>query len=142
MNKKTFTKPLTANDTGESGAHQAGIHIPKGENELIAFLPELDASQKNPDAWISCRDELGKDWAFRYIYYNNKFHDAEGTRDEYRLTHMTKYFREAGAKEGDEFEITGVAGCSEYQIRVVKCQLHGVPVQAGPIRLKGWRRVH
>lgn len=142
MNNKTFTKPLTANDTGESGAHQAGIHIPKGEKELIAFLPELNPVQKNPDAWISCRDEFGKDWDFRYIYYNNKLHDAGGTRNEYRLTHMTKYFREASAKEGDEFEISGVTGCSKYEIRIVKSRAQEELVQTGPIRLKGWRRVH
>lgn len=142
MTKQTFTKPLTANDTGESGAHQAGIHIPKGEKELIAFLPDLDPAQKNPDAWISCKDEFGKVWDFRYIYYNNKLHDTGGTRNEYRLTHMTKYFREAGAKAGDEFEITGEIGCSEYQIRVVKTKTQESPPLTAPIRLQGWRRVH
>ncbi|NCT08421.1 MAG: restriction endonuclease [Alphaproteobacteria bacterium] len=142
MSRKTFTKVLTANDTGESGAHQAGIHIPKGEEELIAFLPELDAGLKNADAWLTCMDECGKEWAFRYIHYNNKLHDPGGTRDEYRITHMTKYFRDVGAHEGDELQITGEVGIPDYEIRIVKAQANNQSDQSSPIRLQGWRREH
>ena len=142
MTKQTFTKPLTANDTGESGGHQAGIHIPKTDQELLAFLPELDPNLKNPDAWITCTDEAGQKWTFRYVYYNNKLHDEEGTRNEYRITHMTKYFRAVGGQEGDELHISGGTDRSEYEIRVIKAKEQEESFQIGRIKLKGWRRVY
>ena len=142
MIEQTFTKLLTANDSGESGGHQAGIHIPKGEKDLIAFLPQLDLGVKNPDAWINCTDENGREWAFRYICYNNKLHDLGGTRYEYRITHMTKYFRVAGARAGDEFRISGETNQPEYQISVVPADAQDQTLQTGRIKLTGWRRVH
>jgi len=142
MTKQTFTKLLTANDTGESGGHQAGIHIPKTDHELLAFLPKLDAALKNPDAWITCTDDTGQEWDFRYVYYNNKLHDAGGTRNEYRLTHMTKYFRAIGAKQGDAFHISGVIGLSEYKVYVIKSDANERPAKIERIRLKGWRQVY
>jgi len=143
---KTFEKQLTANDTGESGAHQAGIHVPKSQTELIAFLPSLDASEKNPDAWITCVDEEGQIWKFRYIYYNNRLHEPTGTRDEYRITHMTAFFRAAGARLGDTFRLSGVKHGSNYNIAVMPPSETREPVEGAPsqqrIRLRGWRQVH
>jgi hypothetical protein len=46
MSIQTYEKQLTANDTGETGAHQAGIHIPKSQKDLLSFLPPLDASKE------------------------------------------------------------------------------------------------
>src|SRR5215469_7482404 len=40
-------KTLSANDVGSTGAHQAGILIPK-DPKILAFFPTLDASTKNP----------------------------------------------------------------------------------------------
>lgn len=142
MTEKTFTKQLTANDTGESGAHQAGIHVPKGEKELIAFLPKLDPSVKNPDAWLSCVDVDGGEWSFRYVFYNNKFHDPKGTRDEYRITHMTKFFKAFGAAEGDSFRISSQAEDLRYKIEVVSSTLEDETDQFGKIKLTGWKRLH
>lgn len=142
MTEKTFTKQLTANDTGESGAHQAGIHVPKGEKELIAFLPKLDATVKNPDAWLTCIDEDGREWSFRYVFYNNKLHDPKGTRDEYRITHMTKYFRSCGAAEGDTFCISAEDESTSYKIRVTRPALEDQRNSSGQIKLVGWRRLH
>lgn len=143
---KTFEKQLTANDTGESGAHQAGIHVPKSQTELIAFLPPLDASVKNPDAWIACRDEEGVTWNFRYIHYNNSLHDSGGTRDEYRITHMTAFFRAVGAKARDIFRISGEKGAPFYRIAVLPAsKKRGSSAgDSSPqrIRLRGWRQVH
>lgn len=45
-------------------------------------------------------DDSGTFWEFAYIYYNNIF--FEGTRNEYRLTRMTKYVRQANLVAGDE----------------------------------------
>lgn len=143
MAEQKFEKILTANDIGATGAHQAGIHVPKSQTDLIRFLPPLNPKTKNPDAWLTCIDDAGEIWSFRYIHYNNRLHDPKGTRDEYRITHMTKFFRTVGAGEGDVFSITARARDGRYQIRVTPPAL---PVtQAGDavrIRLQGWRRVH
>jgi len=86
MKRTAFQKALSANDVGATGAHQAGILIPKTNRELLAFLPSLDATTKNPSAWIDCIDEGGTVRRFRYVYYNNALHDLGGTRNEYRIT--------------------------------------------------------
>ena len=145
MSSQTFEKPLTANDTGETGGHQAGIHIPKSQTDLIALLPFLDPDQKNPDAWLEMTDDWGVTWRFRYIYYNNRLHDERGTRDEYRITHMTKFLRAIGAAEGDVLVLTGSTGKLSYSVSVRRdksLQQGGEPGAPVTVRLRGWRRVH
>jgi len=143
MTSRRFEKTLTANDTGESATHQAGIHIPKSEEELLQFLPFLDPGVKNPDIWIEFVDETGAEWTFRYVYYNNRLHDEGGTRNEYRLTHTTQFFRAVGAASGD---VLCLARCSEtnrYLVEVRKAfDYKGVAEPTSPIRLRGWRRAH
>ena len=144
MSVQAYEKTLTANDTGETGGHQAGIHIPKSQTDLLALLPHLDPTEKNPDAWLEMTDDTGILWRFRYIYYNNKFHDEGGTRDEYRITHMTKFLRAVGAVEGDVMVLSGSPGSLRYSISVRKADQGQVPQSDKPvrIRLKGWRRVY
>jgi len=143
MSEQIFEKTLTANDTGESGAHQAGIHIPKSQRDLLKLLPPLDPSGKNPDTWLSCTDETGEEWQFRFIHYNNRLHDEGGTRDEYRVTHMTSFLRAAGARSGDILVIAGEPRTGHLRIRVrpqsAEAGAAGAPAR---IRLQGWRRVH
>lgn len=101
-----ITKKLTANDIGTTGGHQAGILVPKAK-EILSFFPQLPADEKNPRIRLPVRErQSGTGWAFNYIYYNNKFFDAGGTRNEYRLTGMTAYLRSIAAREGDELEFT------------------------------------
>jgi hypothetical protein len=146
MTKKTFIKTLSANDVGTTGGHQGGILIPKGEAELLAFLPPLDSAKKNPDAWIECMDEVGVLRRFRFVYYNNKLHDQKGTRNEYRVTYMTRYFRDVGANEGATFEISGGEDKFNYSIRIVRPKAESVePEEEKMIRIKitsSWRRIH
>lgn len=145
MTKITFRKTLSANDVGTTGGHMGGILIPKGEGELLAFLPPLDAGLLNPSAWIICNTEDGSHLRLRYVYYNNKMHVPTGTRNEYRITYMTKYLREAGAREGDIFEISRIEGENAYEIRVVAVKHEQSQSEDdGPVRIKlsGWRRVH
>lgn len=92
MAEQTIAKVLSANDTGETGGHQAGILVPR-EERLLSFFPRLDPSQYNPRCHLNFVDDAGTFWEFAFIYYNNKFFD--GTRNEYRLTRMTKYIRQA-----------------------------------------------
>lgn len=100
---KSISKTLSDNDTGATGGHQAGMLIPKRE-DLISFFPQLDTSAKNPRAAMYFMDISDKVWKFQFIYYNNKFFG--GTRNEYRLTGMTRFYREANLKSGDEVILT------------------------------------
>lgn len=148
MTPESFAKDLSANDTGATGGHQAGILVPKGDPALLAFFPALDAGVQNPDAWVEVVDEDGRVWKLRYIYYNNRLHAENGTRNEYRLTHLTKYLREAGAKVGDSLVFTATATPGRYRIAVVSAgppaadDTPAQPVLPGVVRLSGWRRVH
>jgi hypothetical protein len=143
MTGQQYEKQLTANDTGETGGHQGGIHIPKSQKDLLGFLPHLDPAIKNPDAWLEMRDDVGNTWSFRYVYYNNSLHDEGGTRDEYRITHMTGFFRAAGALPGDIVVLSGNPGGRKLTISVRKPTqpdaAGGEPIR---VRLRGWQRVH
>ncbi len=148
MTPESFAKVLSANDTGATGGHQAGILVPKGDPALLAFFPPLDAAVQNPDAWVEAEDDDGRVWKLRYIYYNNKLHAENGTRNEYRLTHLTKYLREAGAKVGDSLVFTATKSPGRYRIVVAPAEPAAAtaalaqPTLPGVIRLSGWRRVH
>lgn len=141
MTEQSFEKTLTANDTGHSHSHQAGIHVPKGQYELIAFLPPLDSKTLNPSVWLEAIDADEVSWRLRYIHYNNKMHAERGTRDEYRITHLTTYFRAAGAVPGDRMMISGEPGSGLIRIAVIK-ERESDPAEARTVRLVGWRRVH
>ena len=99
MIEQKITKTLSKNDTGETGGHQAGLLIPR-ESRILSFFPVLDSSLYNPRAHLRFEDQAGSRWEFAFIHYNNKLFG--GTRNEYRLTRMTRYIREAGLSVGDE----------------------------------------
>ena len=96
-----ISKILSRNDTGQSGGHQDGFHIPK---TIVNFLPGLDASKKNPRMEIIFRDLSHKEWSFNYIYYNNK--KFGGTRNERRLTRTAKYIKSFNLKAGDRINLS------------------------------------
>ena len=94
-------KVLSPNDVGETGAHMAGIYIPK-DPQLIEFFPVLDSNEKNPQQEIDFEhDADGTHYTFKFIHYNNAQHDPGGTRDEYRLTRMTEFFRVTRMTSGE-----------------------------------------
>ena len=99
MTSRIIRKILSPNDVGSTGGHQAGILIPK-DQRILSFFPSLDTRQLNPRAHVVFEDETGKCWEFAFIYYNNRLFG--GTRNEYRLTRMTRYLREAGLQSADE----------------------------------------
>ncbi|RAP40416.1 restriction endonuclease [Rhodovulum viride] len=147
MSSQTFIKTLSANDVGTTGGHMGGILVPKGDGELLAFLPKLDPSVLNPCAWIDCKTPEGDILRLRFVYYNNRLHAPKGTRNEYRITYLTKFLRDAGAKEGDTFEITKDNDADHYSIRVITREMaeQALDDDDGPVRIKlatGWRRVH
>jgi hypothetical protein len=94
-----ITKTLSANDTGDTGGHQAGILVPK-DPRILGFFPDLNDSELNPRCHLLFEDDSGERWELAFIYYNNfKF---GGTRNEYRLTRMTRFIRQNALVPGDE----------------------------------------
>lgn len=144
MTAPGFAKVLSANDIGATGSHQAGICVPKGDPELLAFFPPLDPGQLNPDAWLVCRDSAGEEWRVRYIYYNNRLH-GQGTRNEYRITRLIRLLKQYGAREGDLLRFAATDDARTFLISVERSTPSSAEDAAevpALIRLSGWRRVH
>ena len=132
-NARTIAKSLSANDTGESGGHQAGILVPK-DPEILGYFPTLDKKQKNPRHKMLFMDESKAEWEFTFIYYNNKFFG--GTRNEFRLTGMTRFIREKGLKEGDEL----IFHSDPDKGKTIRCKKMSQVASSGAIKLKGkWK---
>ena len=93
-------KTLSPNDMGDTGSHQAGIHVPK---LLVSFFPRLDESELNPRSAVRLISEQGVPGTCAYIHYNNKV-VSDGTRDEYRITRIRSFLTECGARSGDTIE--------------------------------------
>jgi hypothetical protein len=83
-----YIKRLSGNDTLANGTHQAGPYIPK--KILLQLFPNsLKKDEKNPDVWFDLYiDSHSIKNNVRAIWYNNKFYDDEGTRNEARLTNF------------------------------------------------------
>jgi hypothetical protein len=92
-------KTLSANDVGRTGAHQVGILVPK-ERQILDFFPRLDPSLLNPRCAGGVIDDEGASWSLAFVHYNNALVTG-GTRNEYRLTRMTRFFRSHSASTGD-----------------------------------------
>lgn len=135
MRPGVITKILTANDVGDTGGHQAGILVPKAP-PILAFFPTLSASEKNPRVSLAFRDDDDVTlWRFVFIYYNNRLFG--GTRNEYRLTCMTKYLRSKKARVGDEL----VFSRDDHERLRVTCRRAASAVEEGGVlRLAGgWK---
>lgn len=148
--EQSYAKPLTNNDLGLTGGHQGGICVPRANKALLDFFPRLDEGEINPDAWIECVDPNGKVWKMRYVYYNGKLHGTS-SRNEYRITYMTTFFRAWRAGEGSSVVFKSTDKAEAYSIHIEKpvreamtaqeeCGVYGESTPK--IVLKGWRRVH
>ncbi|USD38003.1 EcoRII N-terminal effector-binding domain-containing protein [Ferrimonas sp. SCSIO 43195] len=143
----SYEKVLTKNDTGETGGHQAGIVVPKKNQELINFFPALELEEFNPDAWLVCIDADGEQWQMRYIYYNGKsFAPPKSTRNEYRITHMTKFLSKWGAKPGDSVQFTSTERSNTFRIKIKRrekiIEVQNTIGEPKPVVLKGWSPVY
>jgi hypothetical protein len=73
-------------------------------------------------------------------------HVPNGTRNEYRITYLTKFLREERANAGDTFEISKADGTDRYKIRVIPIGGGSdLSEDDGLVRIRlttGWRRVH
>lgn len=74
----SFSKFITANDTGATGGHQAGYHLHKQSWPLCFDMPGVKG--ENKDKYVTIRWQGDFETRSRFIYYGT------GTRNEYRLT--------------------------------------------------------
>ena len=148
--KECYSKVLTANDVGETGGHQGGICVPRNNRELLDFFPRLDEGVVNPEAWIGCIDPDGKRWRMRYVYYNGKLHDTS-TRNEYRITYMTKFFKKWNAQKESTVVFTETESEGVYMIRIdppatSENKQSDLQLKDDPpvivLAAKGWNRIH
>ncbi len=79
-----FSKFITANDVGATGAHQYGYHIHKKAWPLLFDSPGEKGSNKDKYLTVKWQDDF--ETSSRFIYY------GRGSRDEYRLTRFGKGF--------------------------------------------------
>lgn len=82
--KKTFCKFLSANDTGLTGGHQAGIYISKPSIPIL--FDEPGEKGKNKEKWVKVKWQDDLETETRFIYY------GQGTRNEYRITNFGRGF--------------------------------------------------
>lgn len=76
--KKSFCKFLSANDTGKTGGHQAGIYIAKNSSEIL-FDKKFERGE-NISRFVKIFWQNEIETESRFIYYGAK------TRNEYRIT--------------------------------------------------------
>lgn len=120
---RVVKKTLSKNDLGLSGSHQAGILIPK---ELVkqAFFPVLDEQTQNPCCLILVQSE-GKEYRFNYIHYNSRVFGT-GTRNEYRLTRLSQFFKENDCSLGDKLVFSFNVESGKYSLSVERQEVETV----------------
>lgn len=88
-----IVKRLSGNDTGLTGAHQAGLYLPRAYFE--GTLPEICTTKEyNPDTdidecYIPNADVRIK--GLRAIYYNSKFFPEKGLTKKYNEFRLTRW---------------------------------------------------
>lgn len=82
--KIAFCKFLSANDTGLTGGHQAGIYISKPSIRILFGTP--GEKGHNKEKWVKVRWQNDTETDTRFIYY------GQGTRNEYRITNFGRGF--------------------------------------------------
>lgn len=82
--QKVFCKFLSANDTGLTGGHQAGIYISKPSIPILFDEPGIKGQNKEKWVKVKWHDDFETDT--RFIYY------GQGTRNEYRITNFGRGF--------------------------------------------------
>ena len=94
-----ITKVLSKNDAGEGTKRGHGVLIPK-DPVFQSFFPALDASQENPSSPLECTDaRSGQRVDLVYRYYNK-------TKNEFRVTGITKYLHDNGAVTGSRLSFS------------------------------------
>ncbi len=79
-----YVKRLSANDSGATNSHQAGVYVPK--HFLWQLFPDMaKPERRNPDAWFSAEiKSCNEKRSLRAVWYNDK------TRNESRITQWNR----------------------------------------------------
>lgn len=80
----SYCKFLSANDTGDTGAHQAGIYVTK--NAISILFDHPGQRGENMDKYVDIKWQDDFTTQSRFIYYGG------GTRNEYRITRFKRGF--------------------------------------------------
>lgn len=80
----SYCKFLSANDTGDTGAHQTGIYIAKQALQILFDEPGVKGENKDKYVKITWQDDFTTN--SRFIYY------GRGSRNEYRITRFDRGF--------------------------------------------------
>ncbi|HYG40490.1 MAG TPA: EcoRII N-terminal effector-binding domain-containing protein [Cytophagales bacterium] len=87
IGKYSFCKFVSPNDAGTTGAHQAGLYIPKKAVSLIFDTPGIKGTNREEIAKIDWFDgTVAPDCRLKYY--------GVGTRGEYRITRLNKSLEE------------------------------------------------
>lgn len=119
-----ITKALSNNDIGLTGAHQSGVVIPH-EIARLGFFPNLNDSLVNPRINLTVEvSSTSEELNLNYIYYNGRLHGTS-TRNEYRLTGISRFLRLSGAAQGDELTFRkNLSGQISINLHVLALQDH------------------
>lgn len=79
-----YCKFLSANDTGNTGAHQSGIYIAKPAVSILFDAAGIKGGNRDKHVKIRWQDDFVTNG--RFIYY------GKGTRNEYRITRFGRSF--------------------------------------------------
>ena len=82
--QKVFCTFLSANDTGRTGGHQAGIYISKPSVPIL--FDEPGKKGQNKEKWVKVKWHNDFETDTRFIYY------GQSTRNEYRITNFGRGF--------------------------------------------------
>lgn len=82
--EKAYCKFLSANDTGFTGGHQAGIYVSKPSVPIL--FDSSGVRGENRERWVKIQWQDDFETDTRFIYY------GKGTRNEYRITNFGRGF--------------------------------------------------
>ncbi|MBR3431340.1 MAG: restriction endonuclease [Clostridia bacterium] len=82
--RRAYCKFLSANDTGVTGGHQAGILVSKTSSSILFDTPGVKGINKDREIIVRWQNDFTT--TSRFIYYGQK------TRNEYRMTRFGKGF--------------------------------------------------
>lgn len=100
-NSLSYCKFLSANDTGDTGAHQSGIYVAKSASEILFDSKGIRGSNKDKAVEIKWQGDFITQ--SRFIYY------GKGTRNEYRITRFGRGFPLLRSENtGDLFVLTKI----------------------------------
>ena len=109
-----YCKFLSANDTGDTGGHQAGIYVAKNAIPILFDKPGIKGANKDRFVKIEWQDDFSTD--SRFIYY------GIGTRNEYRITRFGRGFPFLQAEHTGDLFVLVQRGCDDYTAYILESE--------------------